>query len=218
MVNTVERRQDDFSVASDACSFDSLADDLRARVKGELEPGERLLWAARSQPPFVRFGFGFYAMSAISSILLVLGTSGIVRALGRGRFNDGSEMALGMVLVVVASLFGIGLIGNWYSRIKRRTRDASVCYAITDRRAVIWTPESKGNAIRISTFPRGEIRNLVRLQTPDGSGSLLFNTRTSDSTDGIPVDWYLYGFRHVHEVRRVEQIVRNSLITGERLA
>ena len=75
--------QDDFSVAPMGDGFDSLTDELRARVKGELEPGERLLWAARSEPPFVRFGFAFYGWSVITVIMLALGALGIIRALNQ---------------------------------------------------------------------------------------------------------------------------------------
>jgi hypothetical protein len=141
----------------------------------------------------------------------------MIRALDRQRFSDGSEMTLGIFLVAVASLIGIGLVGNWISRITQRSRDASVCYAVTERRAIIWSPEPRSNAVRIKTFPRGEIRNLVRVQTPDGSGSLLFGPKTNDSAE-VSFDWSQDGFRHIRAVRRVEQLVRNNLVNGERHA
>jgi hypothetical protein len=50
---------DDFSVAPDGDAFESLTNELRVRIKGELEPGERLLWAARSEPRFPRPGVAF---------------------------------------------------------------------------------------------------------------------------------------------------------------
>jgi len=46
-----EGQTDSFRSASDDELVGDLANDLRARVKSELEPGERLLWAARSVPP-----------------------------------------------------------------------------------------------------------------------------------------------------------------------
>ncbi len=204
---------DDFCVAPDGDAFESLTNELRVRIKGELEPGERLLWAARSEPPFARPGVAFYVWSAISATLLVLGASGMMRALDRQRFDDGSAMTLGIFLVAVASLIGIGLVGNWISRIKQRSRDASVCYAVTERRAIIWNPEPRSNAVRIRTFPPGEIRNLVRVQTPDGSGSLLFGPRAIESAEG-GLNWSQDGFRYIRAVRRVEQLVRNHLVDG----
>ena len=45
---------------------DELTDDLRARVKNELEPGERLLWAAQSDLIEPR-GLGFLLCQAARS-------------------------------------------------------------------------------------------------------------------------------------------------------
>ena len=46
-----DHRMTDFSLAAEGELDGGLTDDLAARVKGELEPGERLLWAGRSDPP-----------------------------------------------------------------------------------------------------------------------------------------------------------------------
>ena len=81
-----------------------------------------------------------------------------------------------MVFAGGASAVLLGLIGNWRSRAKEHERASRALYAITDRRAIIWSPEPKGNAVRIRTIPRGEIYNLVRLENPDGSGSVLFSS------------------------------------------
>jgi hypothetical protein len=125
-------------------------------------------------------------------------------------------MTLGIFLVVVGSIIGIGLIGHVLSTIKQHFDDASACYAITERRAIIWTPDRRGNAVRIRTFPRGEIRNLVRVQTPDGSGSLLFARRACVSPEDFDVNSLEDGFRHIRAVRRVEQLVRSNLVTSDR--
>jgi hypothetical protein len=208
---------DDFSVASIGESFDTLTDDLRACVKGELEPGERLLWAARSEPLFQNVGFAFYAFSALTIVLLSLGLIGMSRGLNRQRVNDGSEMVAGMVFTGGASAVFLGLIGKWRSRVKEHDRASRALYAITDRRAIIWAPEAMGSAVRVRTIPRGEIYNLVRVEEPDGSGSVLFSN-TKDETREIDVQWYPFGFRHVPEVRRVELLVRNNLMGSERVS
>ena len=65
MDGAAHQGQGDFSVAPIGDSFDALTDELRASVKGELEPGERLLWAARSELTFLEgIGFAFLAFSA----------------------------------------------------------------------------------------------------------------------------------------------------------
>ena len=43
----------------------------------------------------------------------------------------------------------LGLIGTLYNRRTERTRNASVCYAVTDRRVIIWAPEENSDGIRI---------------------------------------------------------------------
>jgi hypothetical protein len=209
---------DDFSVAPIGDSFDTLTDELRACVKTELEPGERLLWSARSEPPLEGIGFAFFAFSALAVVLLGLGLIGMTRGLSRQRLNDGNEFVAGMAFAGFSFAVVLGLIGNWRSCIKERERSARMLYAITDRRAIIWAPEPKGSAVRIRTIPRGEIYNLVRLENPDGSGSVLFSS-TKDATAGdIYAEWNPFGFRHVDDVRRVELLVRNNLLGSERVS
>ena len=123
-----------------------------------------------------------------------------------------------MLFLVVAAVIVLSLIAYWRSVIKRRLRDANVCYAVTDRRAIVWTPEPKRNVVEIRTIPRGDIRNLVRVQAPDGSGSLSFAIGPKASTADIDVEWRPLGFQHVPDVRRVEQIVRNNLMNSDGLA
>jgi hypothetical protein len=218
MDGAAHQRPDDFSVAPIGDSFDALSDDIRACVKGELEPGERLLWAARSEPMFQGVGFAFYAFSALTIILLSLGLIGMSRGLNRQRVNDGNEMVAGMVFAGGASAVLLGLIGNWRSKVKEHALASRSLYAITDRRAIIWAPEPKGNAVRIRTIPRGEVYNLVRLENPDGSGSVLFTSSKDDTTHHIDAQWYTFGFRHVADVRRVELLVRNNLMGSEHVS
>ena len=109
-------------------------------------------------------------------IVLVLGAAGVIRANQSFRFSDGTDMALGMIFLAVSAVMIVGLFANWRWRMKQHQRDSHVCYAITDRRAIVWTPEPSGNAVKIKTFRRGEVRNVVRIETPEGSGSVLFGS------------------------------------------
>ena len=136
-----------FSTGRVAEAFDSLADDLRARVKGELEPGERLLWADRSAPTRSKAPDSCSARSVCSRwCWLVLGLIGMSRGWNRQRVSDGNEMFAGMAFTSLAFAIVLGLFGNWRSRSKERELAAEVIYAITDRRAIIWSPEPKGGA------------------------------------------------------------------------
>jgi len=215
---TDNRRGNDSLAPVDDMS-DGLTDDLRARVKSELEPGERLLWAARSDPPVQRVGAGFYVCSAIA--LLLIGVSlgfsvlGYTDAQGHDHVGDQSAMMGALMYLGYGCVFVIGLILVWRSRLRERLRKASTCYAVTDRRAIVWAPEAKGDAIRVQALARGQFSNLVRVERPDGSGNLEFRETSAPRGD---VDFDVgpcFTFEHVPEVRRVEQIVRNNLIASE---
>src|SRR5262245_970898 len=130
MPDAFARARDDLSEATLVDAFDALADDLRARVKGELEPGERLLWAARSDPPARHIGYPFYAFALIAVVLFALGMFASFKGLEKGRVSDGSPLIAGMFFSAVALIIMLSLIGNWITRAKQRIRDARVLYAI----------------------------------------------------------------------------------------
>ena len=192
---------EDFSLAHGHELEDRLSDDLRARVKRELEPGERLLWAARCDPPVEPRGMGYYVLCTITLCLLGLGLFLIVPARVTARWNDGSKMVIGLAFLGIACLFLMGLVTGWIGRRTERRRLVNTCYGITDRRVIMWAPESKGDAVRVQAVGRGQVKNLVRIERPDGSGHLEFYGR--------------FKFTHVPEVRRVEQIVRSNLLTSD---
>jgi hypothetical protein len=190
----------------------ALTEDLRARVKEELEPGERLLWASLSQPPSTRLSMGFLLLSATTLILLFFGAMAIANSLDHfgSRADDGSAMPLGIFLCTIGCLFLMILIASWNNRrIERRDR-RKVGYVVTDRRAVVWVPDSKTDATRVYTVSRGQIRNLVRVERANGSGDLEFY----GDREGVDYNWYPFAFKYVPEVRRVEQIVRNNLMSS----
>src|SRR4051794_29960999 len=101
---TSELDRDDASFAAAGDFDDSLTDELRARFKGELEPGERLLWAARSSPPPVPLGAGYFIASGAALLVLDLGVGAIALSLGdlRARSLNESPMPLGIILCLVS--------------------------------------------------------------------------------------------------------------------
>jgi len=210
---------DDLSLRAAGEFNDDMDTDLRAILKGELEPGERLLWAGRSDPVAKRLGLEFYLFSASAMILLVLGLMGIASYLNAERHHHSDEhsIGVGLLFVGVACVIVIGLNANWYQRRYEFRRRSNILYAVTDRRAIVWTPEPKGNAIRIKTVQRGQIKNVERVQRPDGSGSLFFSIGQGDVSPVYDFDWHAFGFKDIHDVRRVEQIVRNNLVSIEKM-
>jgi hypothetical protein len=205
----------DFSVADTNELDDGLSNDLRALVKSELEPGERLLWAARCDPPAESHGVGFYMVCGITLCLLGLGLLLITTPPFMRRWNDGTAGIGGLSFLGLAGVFLIGLTGAWNTRSTARRRMIRTCYAVTDRRAITWAPEPKGDAVRVETLARGEVRKLVRIERPDGSGTLQLAGTGPDIEFGF---YDYFSFAHISQVRRVEQIVRSNLVTGgERL-
>jgi hypothetical protein len=190
-----------------------LGDELRSRVKGELEPGERLLWSSRSVPPPAPIGARYFIFTAIALVLFALGLVAIAHALGTPRqlfANAESTMPLGLFLCGVGGvMFALTVAVGWNSRVELH-RKANVCYAITDRRAIVWLPEPQPDAVRVISLRRGRIKSVERVERSDGSGNLEFSwPRIHHSS------WRLSGFEHIPEVRRVEQIVRNNLMQDE---
>jgi hypothetical protein len=214
--------RDDRSLEAAGEFNDGTDADLHAILKGELEPGERLLWARRSEPVAEVFGLGFYLFSAVAMILLVLGVVGIGSFLDARRhrhFFDESSIGVGLLFLGVACVIVIGLIAYWNGRRREFRRKANILYAVTDRRAIVWTPEPKGDAIRIKTVDRGQIQTLERVQRPNGSGDLIFSTWKGHAMPDPDYDcgWYSFGFRDIHDVRRVEQVVRHNLVSIEKM-
>lgn len=194
---------------------DGLPDILRARVKAELESGERLIWAAGSHPPIPRLGVGFFVWCLIALVLLAAGAVVYGRGLHRGpRHGDGDPATLGIVLisvgVMIAAIAGGSRIGKRFEQARQR----GVFYAVTDRRAISWLPEAGSDAIRIRSLHRGQIADVVRVERPNGSGSLEFLL----AHERHEHYWNHEGFSHVPEVRRVEQIIRQQLISIESTA
>jgi hypothetical protein len=200
---------------TDADLSDSLdlANEVRARVKGELQPGERLLWAGQPFPPPAPVGVGYLVVVAIALVLIAFGVGAMGHALGdvRARANNESTMPLGIGLSLIGCIMIICTVGSRFSERIQRSRMASVCYAVTDHRAITWIPEPKTDAVRVHSVFRGQIEGVVRLERPDGSGSLEF----AYSKNVVPYHWQYAGFQHIPEVRRVEQIIRNNLMTNE---
>lgn len=189
-----------------------LGDDLRSRVKSELEPGERLLWAGRSWPEPARFGAAQVAWMGIGLFMLCSGFTGILYDLLRlrTRSTDGSAAGVGIV-VLVLGVIALGVnMGLWMSQRATARRESRTVYAVTDRRTITWTPEPNGDAIRVRSVTSGKLRHVERVERPDGSGTLDFHLKT-DHNSWLSIN----SFKNVQDVRRVEQIVRKNLILVE---
>jgi hypothetical protein len=206
---------DAFSLANTRELEDGLTDDLRARVKSELQPGERVLWAAHSNPPIEPRGLGFYFVCMITLVIFAIGLFFITPPRVGPNAGGGSTFGVGLVVLGIDSLFMMSLIAGWNGRRTHRRQMSNTCYAISDRRVIIWVPELKGDAIRVQALERGQFKYLIRTERPDGSGTLEFSAAPRDADFGY---YHRFTLANIPEVRRVEQIVRNNLMTRDQIA
>lgn len=199
---------------------DGLAEDLRARVKAELEPGERLLWAARSAPPPVRMNPPFFVALGVGLAFLAGGVFVISLASRDPRVRDDNvpiayrtqsdmqpAIGVGIGLIVIGGVTLAFTIGGHVARRIARVRQADTRYAVTDRRAIAWIPDAKSEGTRVLSLPRGHIRTVVRVERPDGSGSLELTLVHHSPYHQFQQE----GFKSIPDVRRVEHVVRNHL-------
>ena len=186
-----------------------LADDLVALIKPELAPGERVLWAAKSNP---RDGGSFSSALLFAPTFLLVGLACI--GLTHSRFApwfrqiDGLILGVGFVLVIVFVFMVMGIVSSWFEgRYERRTLKEHL-YVLTDRRAIVWIPQAGSAGVQVRTIQKGTVQKTSRVEYPDGSGDLYLEPdsrpfKTPPTLAGIP------------DVRRVEDLVRSNLIDPE---
>lgn len=213
MRNGASDTGDDLFPAIEDDFGDGLTEDLRARVKSELESGERLLWVARSSPPPVTTGKGYFIAFGIGLLFAAGGVAVIIRSFGRPRFHNDAAFD-GVMMMIAGSAVAAATIAVRISAAYRRERQANTYYALTDRRAISWIPESKDGSIRVRSLGRGRIQDVARVERPDGTGTLEFTLPRASTEYPAPKE----EFKDIPEVRRVEQLVRIHLTTFETTA
>jgi hypothetical protein len=188
---------------------DALPEELVGFVKPELQPCERLLWAATQQPRPTRDGRPPWTSSYYAAAFIGLSLALFFVIFGplRQRFLMAEEaiILVGLITAIVGIIAGIIAVGCWVERWVGGWRSYLKMYALTDRRAVIWVPQSDSGAVEVHTMARGTISSVSRLEYPDGSGDVNFLAAASLSP-------FAKRFEGVPDVRRVEDLVRRTLI------
>lgn len=185
-----------------------IPEDLLVWIKPELEPGERLLWVSRAgqEPSFRRRG-GLPAAGTWAFGLMALAFAMLVLSLGtvlRLRQAEAALITFSIAFGAVGSVIGLFTLAAWNTaRGERRLRGRRF-YALTDRRAIVWSPVAGSDAVTVHVYPRGSIRpeQIERTQFPDGGGTLSILGGYSA----------LGKFEGIADVRRVEGLVRRFLV------
>jgi hypothetical protein len=185
---------------------DALPEEWISRVKPELAPGERLIWAGeakvkhglsgRAVATLWASGFGTIALFAFMALF---GSFGAALAVA-----EGPLATIGVGSSAMAFLIVIGLIANALGKAADQPQMPANLYALTDSRAITWSPSGAGVTVR--SVRRGDVKSVHRVEYADGSGCVYFNTPTPN-TYGVPS-----GFIDVNDARRVEALVRLHLI------
>ena len=171
----------------------------------QLDSDERLLWSGAPSPggtavsalPLTFMGIlftGFAAFWIASAAHMSSGSSG-----------DGFPGAIFPLFGVPFLLIGVGMLLGpvWAYRSAKST-----VYAVTDRRVMVITA---AKTVGVRSFTPDDIGDIVRVEGPDGSGTLRFGTPANLAVrDGARLS--MGGFIGIPEVRRVEQLIRENLL------
>ena len=194
-----------------------LHEDARGRLKEELLPGERFLWAGRSyQGAFRPFGYvlGALMFFALTVACVSCVTFGIVGKGGPRHVSEG--------LFLTAVLTGLGAVGFALSlaallkgEVGNRWNRAQQLYAVTDRRLIMRSPTFDRSGIETRTIDLGLIGRIHRIEYPDGLGAVSFRAELgsgiADVEHGGDDSTSTFKLERVAEVRRVELLLRQAV-------
>lgn len=193
-----------------------LPDELDARVRSELDAGEQLLWVGQPRPnrfarqaiPFALFGVPFTAFAIFWITMASFGAKIGIQNAGPLGFLGVCFPLFGVPFVLV----GLAMLSSpfWAGRKAKRT-----CYALTDRRAILFEA-GMFRSVEIRSYRPAELAKMFRREKADGSGDLVFeeqiqvrvvnNNRTVRTQDR--------GYLGIDNVREIEGLVRKALLSG----
>jgi hypothetical protein len=189
---------------------------LDALVQSELSGGERLLWVGQPQPrryllysiPIMLFGVLWTAFAVFWVVMASVGAFGAA-AQGGAPGGVGAVFACFPLCGLPFVLIGLGMLTSpyWMLRAARRT-----CYALTDRRAIVWEPRW-GSGYSVRSYGPAELTRICRNQNADGSGDLIFEQSVSYDSRGRR-NVKSQGFFAIERVRDIEELIRRVLLSG----
>lgn len=197
-----------------------LPDELDARVRSELDHNEQLLWVGQPRPsrfaratiPTVLFGIPWTAFALLWTGMALWGLWG----------NAGAAQNAAPPLVfnvcfplwgVPFILVGLGMLSSpfWARRKAKRT-----CYALTDRRAILFEAGAF-RSVEVRSYRPAELTKMFRREKADGSGDLVFEEliRVRGVSDrNRTVNTQDRGYLGIENVREIEELVRKALLSG----
>jgi hypothetical protein len=182
---------------------------LRAAVAAELERGEKILWCG--QPCHERALVWALAAFIPGGALVLAGLVWLLVGLLRSDAHRSGALDVCWPLVLLAAGAGCGALGvHWL------WPPFHTCYAVTDRRALVWRRGWLGGTA-LEEYTAEDVGALTCREGPGGAGDLIFRTKsvTYSWAQGKEVRTAVrtseYGFKGVRRVRAVEKLVRETL-------
>jgi hypothetical protein len=131
-------------------------------------------------------------------------------------FDIGGYVGMGITSFVGLML----LLSPLWIYVSRRRRRARTCYALTDRRALVWEPG--GGGTKLHNYDLDKLRSLKRVERGAGTGDLVFEEylftyqvtvhgQGGHSHQETRVGTGQRGFLDVARVREVEKLIRQQL-------
>lgn len=166
----------------------------------ELRSGERLVWSgqpiasrlARRSIGIVLFGIPWTAFA----VFWIAGASGF-------KMPDFSHPSgLFALFGVPFVLIGLGMLSSPYWMMRKAKRTA---YVITDKRAIVFSGGLWGS-ITVRSFEPDKLKDIRRVQKPDGTGDLIFDQIWTNNGNGSKQNMD-HGFLAIADVRNVEQMI-----------
>lgn len=189
---------------------DALPEEWASRIKPELVPGERLIWAGQAKPPRGISGHSFATIYCVGfAAVAAFGIAALFGVFGpRFRTIETTLATVGVGSGIISFMIAIGLVASLFDKRAERKLLRGTLYALTDARAISWSPTGAG--LTVNSIRRGSLKGIHRLEYADGSGSVIFDTPPAAPGGAAP------GFHEIPDVRRVEALVRLHLIGDDR--
>ncbi len=189
---------------------------MRERVANELSRGEKLLWVGIPSRRIVLIRSLWSPVAGIF-MLCVLGAFML--------FFTFTAMRTGGIGAMILPLLGIGCIGffvissSLLAPVWALFRQKRTCYALTNRRCIVWSCNWFGTVTMTSYNPM-QLTNMWRRDMwlfGKGGGDVVFRTRTVTTITtgrhgGVSQRTYLYGFLSVENVGDIERLIRETLL------
>jgi hypothetical protein len=200
--------------SSDYAGQGALPPELEERVRAELGAGERLVWVGQPRPDLYRGQtifltiFGIFFMTP--PLLMFCGGMAVAVSILVGGAQQGNDLAAAGCVPGCFALFTLPflLVGGTLatSLFWMPDRIRKIVYALTDRRALVWTPNFLGGGFTTRSYAGEGLGRMNRVERANGSGDLIFEEQYTSRSRSQ------YGFMAIDRVREVEELVRLTLL------